>query len=177
MGLFVGKPWVRKSNGKQSTSVIVKMLPKRSHIRLVIVAVEDSEHNNTYEFLKLSTTICMSTRPWAEIKPDDAHICDFCLSCALQPMLTNHSRSPNSPPLAHHLVPGYRRTVQIAAGTSASAGSAAPCQKPCDGKTQICHQGIAVMVKICTQPQTMAKRLRRALAEKNSIIIAILSSR
>ena len=42
MELVVGKSWVRKSNGKQSISVDAQNLPKRSHIRLVIVAVKDN---------------------------------------------------------------------------------------------------------------------------------------
>ena len=39
-------------------------------------------YNIANEFLKLSTAICMSTRPWSDINPDDAHISDLLMSCA-----------------------------------------------------------------------------------------------
>ena len=39
-------------------------------------------YNIANEFLKLSTAICMSTRPWSDINPDDAHTSDLLMSCA-----------------------------------------------------------------------------------------------
>ena len=94
------------------------------------------KYNNANEFLKISTITCMSMRPWAEIRltmlMSATSVCRVRRSQCRQ---TTPEDSPNSTPLAHHLVPGYRTTIQIAAGTSASTGSAAPCQKPCDGHT------------------------------------------
>ena len=94
------KPWLRKSNGKQSINANAQSSPKRSYIRLswqskttvLIMNKCTCQYNNTNDFLKLSTTTCMSMRPSAEINLDDAHLSDFCMSCAQQPVLTNHSR-------------------------------------------------------------------------------------
>ena len=162
------KPWVSKSNGKQSINVNAQNSPKRSYIRLswqskttvLIMNNHEQVHvrNTTTQmtFLKLSTTICMSMRPLAEDQPgrcqSERPLYVMCAAASADKPLQKVVE--NSTPLAHHLVPGYRRTGQIVAR----------CQKPCDG----CGSGtksVATMVKTCNQPQNMAKRLCRAPAE------------
>ena len=97
-GVVCWKTMVRNSNEKQNisvnaqnavTSVSSSWLSKTT---VLMMKSCTCEYNNANEFLRLSTTICMSMRPWAEINPVDARLSDFCKSCAKQPVLTNHSR-------------------------------------------------------------------------------------
>ena len=106
--------WKRTGSQKQRKAKHQRQRPKfaQTHYRgcrrqtALMVNWCTCTYNNANSFLKLSTTICMSMRPWAETNPDDAHLCDFCLLCAQQPVLTNHSRrepkfdSFGSPPCA-----------------------------------------------------------------------------
>ena len=99
MELVVGKPWARtegrastatpKTCQNAATSVSSSWLSKKT---VLMMNWCRCECKNANEFLKLSTTMCMSMRPWAEICPDDANLRYLCIACAQQPMLTNHSR-------------------------------------------------------------------------------------